>query len=232
MKNIAKNFTIGAALCTSLLFATSAHATWGGNTAKSDVKLNGAAADAVDYAFLVNPQGIFATKGGSGGFASDFALYGSKQGWTSIAAFGSHADNNVAITTNKLGTNLTFTFDKTDSRHGSWTMSNNDAKNNVKLDLVFAMYGGVGSSAFLFDNETIGAGATSNGSWTFNALNLFGSKAGYENLTIFARDVSKTAFEVPTTPVPEPETYAMLLAGLGLVGFMARRRTAAQPLFR
>jgi len=26
------------------------------------------------------------------------------------------------------------------------------------------------------------------------------------------------------TPVPEPETYAMLLAGLGLVGFMVRRR--------
>lgn len=31
-------------------------------------------------------------------------------------------------------------------------------------------------------------------------------------------------------PVPEPETYAMLLAGLGLVGFMARRRNrTAQP---
>ena len=26
------------------------------------------------------------------------------------------------------------------------------------------------------------------------------------------------------TPVPEPETYAMLLAGLGLVGFISRRR--------
>lgn len=26
------------------------------------------------------------------------------------------------------------------------------------------------------------------------------------------------------SPIPEPETYAMLLAGLGLLGFMARRR--------
>lgn len=29
---------------------------------------------------------------------------------------------------------------------------------------------------------------------------------------------------VPTSPIPEPETYAMLLAGLGLLGFAARRR--------
>lgn len=29
---------------------------------------------------------------------------------------------------------------------------------------------------------------------------------------------------MPITPVPEPETYALMLAGLGLVGFAARRR--------
>ncbi|WP_229218879.1 PEP-CTERM sorting domain-containing protein [Rugamonas brunnea] len=29
-----------------------------------------------------------------------------------------------------------------------------------------------------------------------------------------------------SSPVPEPETYGMLLAGLGLVGFLARRRKA------
>ena len=30
-----------------------------------------------------------------------------------------------------------------------------------------------------------------------------------------------------TTAVPEPETYAMLLAGLGLLGFLAHRRKSS-----
>jgi hypothetical protein len=32
---------------------------------------------------------------------------------------------------------------------------------------------------------------------------------------------------ITITPVPEPETYALMLAGLGLVGFTARRRSNA-----
>jgi predicted ABC-type sugar transport system permease subunit len=32
---------------------------------------------------------------------------------------------------------------------------------------------------------------------------------------------------VTAAPVPEASTYGMMLAGLGLVGFMARRRTRA-----
>ncbi len=37
------------------------------------------------------------------------------------------------------------------------------------------------------------------------------------------RDVSLTLNQ-QTAPVPEPETYAMMLAGLGLLGFVGRRR--------
>lgn len=44
-----------------------------------------------------------------------------------------------------------------------------------------------------------------------------------------ANEVSNTtSLYQLTAAVPEPETYAMLLAGLGLVGFMARRRKAQQ----
>lgn len=35
---------------------------------------------------------------------------------------------------------------------------------------------------------------------------------------------SLTINEAVAAPVPEPETYAMMLAGLGMLGFMARRR--------
>lgn len=47
--------------------------------------------------------------------------------------------------------------------------------------------------------------------FTDNAFSFAGTNFRMDNLTL-------------TTPVPEPETYAMLLAGLGLLGWQARRR--------
>ena len=33
---------------------------------------------------------------------------------------------------------------------------------------------------------------------------------------------------IPMAPVPEPETYALMMAGLGAMGFVARRRKQAK----
>lgn len=41
-----------------------------------------------------------------------------------------------------------------------------------------------------------------------------------------AVDLSNVVLSVQVAPVPEPSTYAMLLAGLGVAGWRARRRTA------
>ena len=45
------------------------------------------------------------------------------------------------------------------------------------------------------------------------------SNSGGDNIGMLLDNV-----KVVTAPVPEPETYAMMLAGLGLLGLMARRR--------
>lgn len=43
----------------------------------------------------------------------------------------------------------------------------------------------------------------------------------------FTSPLASYAVTMSATPVPEPETYALLMAGLGVVGFLARRRQAA-----
>ena len=59
-------------------------------------------------------------------------------------------------------------------------------------------------------------------------LNWFG-QLGSGNYTVHITGVvqkNNTVYggTVSASPAPEPETYAMLLAGLGVVGFVARRR--------
>ena len=55
--------------------------------------------------------------------------------------------------------------------------------------------------------------------WYFSTYNGY-QNAGYKTSNMFALAVRPGQ----VAAVPEPETYAMLLVGLGLLGFMARRR--------
>ena len=55
---------------------------------------------------------------------------------------------------------------------------------------------------------------------TTGAYVLSFGNGGGDNMGMLLDNVSVSV----TSPVPEPETYAMLLAGLGLLGFAARRR--------
>jgi hypothetical protein len=53
------------------------------------------------------------------------------------------------------------------------------------------------------------------------ALNVLGFANGSEGGFYAGGLIAQTA------PIPEPETYALMLAGLGIVGFIARRRRSA-----
>ncbi|SDA20970.1 PEP-CTERM protein-sorting domain-containing protein [Nitrosospira sp. Nsp18] len=63
-------------------------------------------------------------------------------------------------------------------------------------------------------------GALADGGTATAAFNLSPFDPGAGNTSTF------TLTQVPT--IPEPETYAMLLAGLGLMGFVAKRRNNKQ----
>ena len=68
--------------------------------------------------------------------------------------------------------------------------------------------------------------------WTLGTINLAGQDATdgilFHAVWSGASDGAESFFLVsaggPPTALPEPETYAMLLAGLGMMGFVARRR--------
>jgi hypothetical protein len=67
-------------------------------------------------------------------------------------------------------------------------------------------------------------------SWSWDIANTIG--AGNHTLAITGNmsPVKGSYQYVPgtiTAPVPEPETYAMMLAGLGALGFLGRRRKTA-----
>jgi hypothetical protein len=85
-------------------------------------------------------------------------------------------------------------------------------------NLAYSVYGGTSSSAGTFYGTFLGDNTT-------NDLPLGLAGAYHIIVSGFASGTEGGTYGVAlVSGVPEPETYAMMLGGIGLLGFMARRR--------
>ncbi|MEQ1600751.1 MAG: PEP-CTERM sorting domain-containing protein [Methylophilaceae bacterium] len=166
-----------------------------------------------------------------------WSVYSALTGWTLASGPGIELRNNVAgtasdgvnyveldsygnssiyqIITTTLGADYELYFDY--SARISQLANTNGIEaywNNDKLTTVTAKGGSINNWNTLSFNVT----GTGNDKLTFKAVGISDQLGG--NID----NISLTAVDVQVSSVPEPSTYALFLAGLGLLGVSARRR--------
>lgn len=99
--------------------------------------------------------------------------------------------------------------------------------NALKWNAVLA--NNVASKFFLLDNTFQRPGTDVTPITTYGNPDVSAPAISTSSFSTFAfdQDAGVLTWTGVATPIPEPGTYAMLLAGLAAVGFMARRRRAA-----
>jgi hypothetical protein len=224
LDHIVKKTLLIGALCAVALAASPAIAGPVKTKPPATVVVQASAADVTLETLPANsfiPLGALNAQGNKGDAAVTAAFGGE---WDAIGAFKGSSTTEAF---KQVTTPLDFDFFMTTDKSGTWSVKNSSDTHNITLDLVFAMHAGNNSGAWLFNSSTILAGETLDGTWIQRLLNGGGNAAGFSNVTFFARNLIATKITVPadsTTDVPEPATLGTLMLGLGMIGFMARRR--------
>jgi hypothetical protein len=96
--------------------------------------------------------------------------------------------------------------------------------------LDFSFWDGVGSRI----HNSLGAGFTGTSNPSFLILGSGATRSGatsyllgYNDSFRGDADFDDLVVRVSVSPIPEPSTYALMLAGLAAVGFVARRRRSS-----
>ncbi|HTH45276.1 MAG TPA: FxDxF family PEP-CTERM protein [Oxalicibacterium sp.] len=185
-----------------------------GNADVSDVTLNGQAADGI----------AFSTANGQAGPNGNSSVFDSV--FTGPWSLLTKIDSASSFSTGAVGAagfqSMSFVLNS-DNKSGSWSIR---SATDMVVDLVLGIHAGGATTSFLFDNEHLAAGANNTGTFKIDWFNNGGNVPGYSNATFFYKDA------MTVSAVPEPETYAMMLGGLALLGFVARRRKGKQPFAR
>ncbi|MED5619943.1 PEP-CTERM sorting domain-containing protein [Ideonella sp. BN130291] len=163
--------------------------------------------------------------------ATGVACDGHGTSMTSLAGYvdcsGSWRGNNVnqaddvaAQVMSDWGAGSLTMVDVTGGNHGSTGTLNFAAQTGM---FVLALKAGTAFSLYEFDGSQVAGGISS---ISYDTLGV-GFFSGRDNKNIHFGQRLSHADIYYATPVPEPETYALMLAGLGVVGFLSRRRKAA-----
>lgn len=203
---------------------------------------NAAVTPLTNGSFEVNDVGTSQYKYAPGYTANGLPWFASNvtaTGWSFTGASGVASNNSAFSGTASAGTYYGF-LQNVSSISQTFTASSSSTE-SLSFDLLARAYGGTaqvvtvslaaqggptlyswtGSGNSTSTYETISSvNPISLTSGTSYVLTLSGSTSGGDT-TAFVDNVTLT----PLAAVPEPETYAMMLAGLGFVGFIAKRRS-------
>ena len=146
-------------------------------------------------------------------------------------------DLTFTATTNAAGGGNVFlyTSDTDFTSSGSFLLALGGTNSGGSGTVTGRAWGGSSNTALQFSGANLigTSGAQSGVSYSSNVAGSFSSAVNPYSLTIGAAITRTTAgtstgdLNLQVTAVPEPETYALMLAGLAMLGAVAKRRKAA-----